>query len=383
MSDINVLDLFCGTGGFSYGFQEYSKRFNVVGAIDLLTHATETTKANHPNCVTFTQDIRTLKPSDVENSLNGKQVDLIVGGPPCQGFSSLRPFRSSTEDDPRNSLFEQFALFVNYFKPKVFVMENVVGLVTHNKGKTLAIIEDCFRQMGYKFDWKILNTANYGVPQKRERFILIGTRDGEEISFPTPTHYFKGKSIGVKQKERHVMGCTSLPSAVTLDEAIGDLPFIESAMTSSEYGEVPLNEYQQEMRKNSNLLTMHEAANHSKKMLEIISYSGSNINCIPKNLITSGFSSCYSRLNPNEPATTLTVKFQSPASSKCIHPFQNRALTAREGARIQSFNDTYRFNGSKTNIISMLGNAVPPLLGKAIASSVIEHFEEVMLEEHA
>ncbi|PCH93858.1 MAG: DNA (cytosine-5-)-methyltransferase [Gammaproteobacteria bacterium] len=383
MSDINVLDLFCGTGGFSYGFQRYSKRFKIVGAIDLLSHATDTTKANHPNCVTFTQDIRTLKPSELERSLKGKQIDLIVGGPPCQGFSSLRPFRSSKEDDPRNSLFEQFALFVNYFKPKVFVMENVVGLVTHNKGKTLTVIEDCFRQMGYKFDWRILNTANYGVPQKRERFILIGTRDGGKISFPTPTHSFKGKSIGVKQKERHVLAGTNLPPAVTLDEAIGDLPFIESSMASSEYGEMPLNEYQQEMRKNSNILTMHEAANHSKKMLEIISYSGSNINCIPKNLITSGFSSCYSRLNPNEPATTLTVKFQSPASSKCIHPFQDRALTAREGARIQSFNDTYKFNGSKTNIISMLGNAVPPLLGKAIASSVIEHFEEVMLEEQA
>lgn len=372
LSSYNIIDLFCGTGGFAHGFESYSDKFKVVCAVDILKQATNTAKANHKDCLIINDDIRNIRPSFVSNKLDNANIDLIVGGPPCQGFSSLRPFRSSDKDDPRNSLFEQFALYVNYFRPKVFVLENVVGLLTHKNGKTLKSIEECFSGINYKTDWKIMNAAHYGVPQKRERFVLIGIKDDYRIEFPEPTHFFEGRIIGHKDKRRMLVSDRELKPAVTLGEAISDLTPIKSGESSDRYYCDPLNDYQRNRRNGSSMVTMHESAKHSDKMLEIIKYSGDNINCIPKHLITSGFSSCYSRLRNDEPATTLTVKFQSPASSKCIHPSQDRALTAREGARIQSFDDSYIFEGSKTGIISMLGNAVPPLLGTAIARSIIK-----------
>lgn len=378
LEKINILDLFSGTGGFSHGFTSYSKKFNVVGAVELDTAAAQTTKMNHPDCLVINKDIRETKPSVFKEHLNGQPIDLIIGGPPCQGFSSIRPFRSSSEEDPRNTLFEQFALYVNFFKPKYFVMENVVGLVTHNNGITLQIIEEVFLNLGYDCEWKILNAANYGVPQKRERFIMIGTLNGGTLSFPEPTHSFNGKTIGIKDKSKMVVEQGKLDKAVSVMEAISDLPPLNSGESIENYISPPLNEYQLERRKNTkDILNLHQATNHPPKMLEIIKYAGDNISCIPSHLITSGFSNCYSRLSPDEPGPTITVKFVNPASSKCIHPYQDRALTPREGARIQSFDDDYKFAGSRVQIIKQIGNAVPPLLGKAIAKSIVKSFTEI------
>lgn len=380
MSTFNILDLFSGTGGFSYGFTRYSKEFKVVGAIDILKEAALTTKANHKDCLVINKDIRNIRPSSVERELpsTNKTIDVIIGGPPCQGFSSIRPFRSSDKDDPRNSLFEQFALFVNYFRPKVFVMENVVGLLTYNDGKTLEAIEETFKDMGYETEWKILNAANFGVPQKRERFILIGVQQGGKIEFPEATHTFEGKTIGHKDRSRMVVAKENLPKALSVMEAIGDLPHLNSGEHTESYNQPPQNEYQNHRRKNLEVLTLHKATQHPPKMLEIIKHAGDNINCIPKHLITSGFSNCYSRLSPDTPASTITVKFVNPASSKCIHPYQNRALTPREGARIQSFDDDYVFCGTRIQIIKQIGNAVPPLLGQAIAKSVLKMLKQKM-----
>jgi DNA (cytosine-5)-methyltransferase 1 len=153
---------------------------------------------------TYCGDIRTIRRSHVAEKLSIKSgfCGIIIGGPPCQGFSSIRPFRSSGEDDPRNSLFEEFASFVNYFRPTVFVMENVVGLATHNSGLVIEQIQNCFFQLGYDTEWKILNTAHYGVPQKRERLILIGVEKGGVIPFPNPTHTFDGPTIGYRNHQK-------------------------------------------------------------------------------------------------------------------------------------------------------------------------------------
>ncbi|CAD5373371.1 Cytosine-specific methyltransferase [Rubrivivax sp. A210] len=374
----SVFDLFCGTGGFSYGMESSNLGFDTRLGVDVLPVARTTFHKNHKRAVSICCDIRKLRRAEVAEAtkLGREEVDIIVGGPPCQGFSSIRPFRSTNDDDPRNNLFEEYASYVNYFRPKVFVLENVVGLATHKDGATIDSMQECFEALGYRCEWRILNAAHYGVPQKRERLVMIGGRDQAKPIFPEPTHAFSGSTIGYRDRSRVVRAVgqdlfsAQLPEAMTVMDAIGDLPPIESGDEATSYTSGPLNAYQAARRENATELRLHNATAHSRKMLEIIRHSGRNIDCIPRHLITSGFSSSYSRLDADEPSVTLTVNFVHPASNRCIHPEQDRALTPREGARIQSFDDGFEFAGNRTQIAKQIGNAVPPLLGKAIAGSI-------------
>lgn len=373
MGRILFADLFCGTGGFSRGFEKFSDDFELLLAIDILPVAAQTCRLNHKNTAVINSDIRKCQASEAEEKikiLGHKKLDLIIGGPPCQGFSSIRPFRSTEDEDPRNSLFEEFAKYINYFRPKMFVLENVVGLSTHARGSILTHMQELFHSLGYSTDWRILNTANFGIPQKRERFILIGAEKGGRINFPEPTHSFHGKTVGSKDKSRMLTARRDkAPKALSVMEAIGDLPEIESGHAADYYCEAQ-TEYQRERRKGEEKLTLHESTRHSPKMLEIIRHSGNSIHSIPPHLISSGFSTCYSRLAADEPANTLTVNFVHPASNRCIHPIQNRALSPREGARLQGFDDDFIFSGNRAQIVKQIGNAVPPLMGRAIASSI-------------
>ena len=386
MASMKVMDLFCGTGGFSKGFED-TGAFSVAYGIDVLPVAVETFRLNHSRAVAVEADIREVRLGSVAHrtGLARGEVDVIVGGPPCQGFSSIRPFRSAMENDPRNSLFEEFAAYVNYFRPRVFVMENVVGLATHSQGTTIEQIQECFDGLGYTSDWRIINAAHFGVPQKRERLVMIGAQHGARARFPSPTHAGEFKTIGVRDRARRLappppsdepglfaFDEPKLPDALTAMEAIGDLPPVAAGETANQYDLPPQNGYQAARRRRARRLELHVATGHSERMLEIIRHSGSNISSVPPHLITSGFSSCYSRLDPDEPAVTLTVNFVHPASNKCLHPFQDRALTLREGARLQSFDDDFSFAGTRTQIAKQVGNAVPPLLGQAIAESVLD-----------
>lgn len=376
-----IFDLFCGTGGFSAGFTAANpSRFRAVLGIDILKDSLETFSANHPHAHALKQDIRTVSCADIERltGIRRGRLGVLVGGPPCQGFSSIRPFRSSNEDDPRNTLFEQFANFVNYFRPPVFVMENVVGLATHQGGDTIEQIEECFASAGYDCEWRILNAAHFGVPQKRERLILIGAERGIKIVFPRHTHSCHGSTIGHRNKERMHLPedlplfrqQDSLSEAVSVMDAIDDLPAIDSGGSAERYERPARNAYQRERRSRRGVLTLHDSTRHTPKMLEIIRHSGPNISYIPKHLISSGFSSCYSRLAGDEPSVTITVNFVHPASNRCIHPVADRALTPREGARLQSFDDDFVFCGTRSQIVKQIGNAVPPLLGRAIGQAV-------------
>jgi DNA (cytosine-5)-methyltransferase 1 len=381
---LTVLDLFCGTGGFSKGF-ENAGGFEVVFGIDLLPDAIATFKGNHPDAEALAADLRNYPPDRIglELDLKPGQIDVVIGGPPCQGFSSIRPHRGSRHEDPRNDLFLDFANYVEYFRPQVFVLENVVGMATHRDGETLASMQEAFCNAGYATDWRVLNAAHFGVPQKRERLIVIGVESGGEVSFPDATHAGRnlGSTIGVRDRQRmhgievqrsfvsngKTNDMAALP-LITVSDAIDDLPPIESGESATSYERPPRTKYQRDRRADATCLDLHQSTRHREKMLEIIRHSGPNISYIPKHLITSGFSSCYSRLAADEPSVTITVNFVHPASNRCIHPTLNRALTPREGARLQSFDDDFVFCGSRAQIVKQIGNAVPPLLGQAIGS---------------
>ncbi|MFF5215413.1 DNA cytosine methyltransferase [Micromonospora sp. NPDC000442] len=378
---LKVMDLFCGTGGFSKGF-ENSGHYEVVYGIDVLAPSVETFLLNHPTALGIPGDIRKTSRAEVADRLGQGRGDIgvIIGGPPCQGFSSIRPNRSTNYDDPRNNLFEEFAAYVGYWQPLAFVFENVVGLATHNKGLDMEAVEDTFGRLGYQTDWKILNAAHFGVPQKRERLILVGTQPGISFHWPKPTHAGRFRTIGFKDSSRMLtpsepsllnQEAEPLPPAVTVAEAIDDLPPVESGETATRYDAPPRTSFQKERRADALELTWHGSTRHTAKMLEIIRHAGPNISSIPPHLITSGFSSCYSRLEADEPSPTITVNFVHPASNKCIHPIQHRALTPREGARLQSFDDTFLFAPTNRNLVAkQIGNAVPPLLGRVIGEAL-------------
>ena len=367
-----VLDLFCGVGGLSSGFEQIQD-FQVVGGVDLLGDRLDTFSLNHATANAYGQDIRSIA-TDVLDDENPRPY-VIVGGPPCQGFSSIRPFRNVDWADPRNNLAEEFCRIVNDLRPEWVVFENVVGLLTHEQGRSVRAIQEAFEEIGYRTEARVLNSAYYGVPQRRERLIIIGSLKKKLFNWPVPTHQIDARSMVGRSslliKPNENLRFELLP-AVTLDDALHDLPKLQSGEASDQYRkDVISTDYEVFIRNDAIKLTHHEATLHSKKMLEIIRHSGANIHALPHGLVTSGFSSCYSRLSANEPSVTLTVNFVHPASNRCIHPHQDRALTPREGARIQGFFDTFDFVGSRAQIVKQIGNAVSPLFGRKIAESIL------------
>lgn len=370
----SVLDLFCGVGGFSFGF-EMHEAFQVVAGVDLLNDRLQTFSYNHAAANAYGQDIRTISTHILDNE--NPRPFVIVGGSPCQGFSSIRPFRNVERNDPRNNLAEEFCRIVHELQPEWIVFENVVGLLTHNKGQTLQAIVGAFEEVGYRTSYKVLNAAYYGLPQCRERLIIIGNRRGKAFKWIQPTHWCEHRSMAGQQefvlKPLGGLFAQELQSAVTINEAIHDLPPVKAGERATVYrNDIEPTQYEIFIRNGAQRLTMHEATAHSPRMLEIIRQAGTNIYALPPGTVTSGFSSCYSRLNGDEPSVTLTVNFVSPASNRCIHPQQHRALTPREGARLQGFFDTFKFIGTRSQIVKQIGNAVPPLLGRIIAQGILE-----------
>ncbi len=347
---LKVLDLFSGVGGMSYGFEMAG--FKVVAAIEFDKSIAESMLKNHKNTKIYIDDIRNIKPEKVKSDVG--KIDIIVGGPPCQGFS-LKGKRGGLKDE-RNFLFREYVKYVAYFKPKYFVIENVPTILSSNNGYFKEEIIKEFTKIGYKISCGILNASDFGVPQNRRRAIFIGTKLKNSISLPLKNN-----------KEK-----------VTVWDAISDLAYLNSneGLFEDNYKFKAKSQFQNELRRNSNKLFNHQSTNHSKVAID-------RLKRIPpekgkeflSEKITSTFGQTWGRLEKNKQSPTIVTRFDTPSNGKNSHPFLHRAITPREAARIQSFPDNFVFFGNKTSINKQIGNAVPPLLGKAIADHIKTHFK--------
>ena len=336
----NVLDLFCGCGGLSLGFEKAG--YNVLLGVDVWKDALKTYKANHLNSNILCADLSTLSPEEVSTKIEGKVVDVIIGGPPCQGFSIAG---KRIVDDERNTLYKSFVRMVAHFKPKAFVLENVPNILTMGSGAIKdAIIKD-FESLGYKVVTKVLLASNYGVPQNRKRAIFVGLKSKQEFEYPVPT----------------------VESAITVREAISDLPEC-SISEGDNYPMEPQSEYQRFMRNNSKGIYNHEITIHNDKTKEIISLvpDGGNYKNLPLELqATRKVHIAWTRLNSSKPSITIDT-----GHNHHFHYVFNRVPTVRESARIQSFPDDFIFLCGKTSQLKQVGNAVPPLMAEVIAKKL-------------
>lgn len=367
---LNSIDLFSGCGGMTLGFKRAG--FTSVLASDIDENCQKTFATNFPEIPFICGDLADLKKEDFDAFIKKAEIDVIIGGPPCQGFSLANKRRNKISDDPRNRLFYEFVKTIHWYNPKTVVMENVKGLLSMQSGKVIAQIIKEFEsagEFGYNVAYKILKASDYGVPQSRERIILMGVRKDLNLNpeFPGPVE---------------------APN-ITVDDAILDLPQIKAAegYEKMAYATTAQNEYQKLMRRNSKFVYNHIAMKHTKRLIDRFEAikPGKNLLDVwethgavqrgnPSEKSSIKFSQNNLRLLGNKPAPTIAASFQS----NFIHPYLNRNFTAREGARLQSFPDDFIFEGMRTKMswekglsqYQQIGNAVPPLMAFAIANTI-------------
>ena len=360
MKKPKVIDLFAGVGGLSLGFENCG--FDVVLANEYDESIAAAYKANHEGTRMIVGDITSLDLEKTFGPYKG-QIDVVIGGPPCQGFSQKG--QRKTIHDERNFLFKYYVRVVELVKPRYFVMENVPNLLTAEKGYFRKEIEELFNSMGYQLKMGILNASDYGVPQNRRRAVIIGKRGGAAPGLPKPRNI-----------------------TVTIWDAISDLAYLNSGegAEEQEYRGKPRSEYQKKLRGGSAILRNHVATRHSSLALERLAMIPPNAGkeVLPEEHLTrSIYSGTWTRMRKDEISVTITTRFDTPSSGKFTHPFLDRAITVREAARIQSFPDSFRFVGSKGSQMKQVGNAVPPLLAGAIAEVVMNDLKEGVDSEQA
>lgn len=346
----NVIDLFAGVGGLSLGFEMAG--FEVALANERDPSIAEAYVRNRPNANMIVADITELPIDETFGPYEGK-VTAVIGGPPCQGFSQKGKRKSI--NDPRNFLFRYYFEVVERVKPRYFVIENVPNLLTTENGLFKDEIIELFSGIGYAVSCGVLCAADFGVPQDRHRTCILGKfGTSEPLMLPVPN----GKRA-------------------TIWDAISDLSYLESGDGAEQqaYRNAPSSEYQRLMRAGSDKLFNHVATRHSKVTLErlkmIAPERGKEM--LPEEHHTKSiYSGTWCRMKKNGIAKTITTRYDTPSSGEFTHPYLNRAITTREAARIQSFPDTFHFFGSKSSQMKQVGNAVPPLLGKAIAECILE-----------
>lgn len=347
-----VINLFAGVGGLSLGFKMAG--FDIVLANEYDESIAAAFKYNNTNTKVIVADIRNLP---VEETFAGyrKKTAVIIGGPPCQGFSQKGQRKSI--NDERNFLFRQFVNVVDYVRPQYFVMENVPNLFTVENGYFEKKIIGLFRKKGYFLKTTTLNAGDYGIPQTRRRAVIIGKCGGPAPTVPKPVNY-----------------------KVSIWDAISDLAYLNSGegKDCDTYRYQPQSNYQQVLREGSDKLYNHRATNHSDlvlKRLRMIPPNGGKEYLPIEHLTGSIYSGTWTRMGKNETSVTITTRFDTPSSGKFTHPFLHRAITVREAARIQSFPDSFRFIGTKSSQMKQVGNAVPPLLAKAIAMIIMNDLQ--------
>lgn len=353
--EFRILDLFSGAGGFSSGFEKH-KDFTTVLANDFNRDALETFKYNFKNTETIYGDIteESVKGLIIEKARK-LRVNMIIGGPPCQGFSLKG--KKLGMDDPRNFLFLEFYNIVVNVKPEIFVIENVKHLLHSLDGYFIEQIRSRFSDLGYYVNYGFLNAKDFGVPQNRERTIIIGSLS-KNIELPNSSIY----------------------KNLTVRDAISDISYLESGEGDfkQRYKEQSLTEYQKELRSNSSFLYNHVATNHSELALEKLSMippEGDKSSLPKKYLGKQKFSNTWSRLKWDDVSPTIDTRFDTPSNGRNSHPYLNRAITPREAARLQSFDDNFIFQGKKTQICKQIGNAVPPRLAHSIAIKIADTYK--------
>lgn len=380
------VDLFAGAGGLSCGLKQSG--FFPILANELVTQYAETYQINHQDTQMIVGDVRQVCEINMKNLLGVKEgeVDLVAGGPPCQGFSVNAPIR--TLDDERNHLFKDFLRVVASLQPKAVLIENVPGIISLGKGTVVKQIYAELEAMGYKVGHKILFAGHYGVPQMRFRTVFIAIKKYKgEISFPEPQ--FSAKAVANFKGAKEL--CISIPPLfyqelkrqITVLDALSDLPKIENnqKISPEKYESEPQNDYQKYLRGGCKKITSHCCARITEVNLERLKYipQGGSWRDIPHDLLPEGLKRArrsdhtkrYGRLHPDALCSTVLTKCD-PHWGSFFHPTQNRIISVREAARIQSFPDTYLFSGSITQQYEQVGNAVPPLLGKAIGDEIMK-----------
>lgn len=352
----HIVDLFAGVGGLSFGFAE-NPNYRIVMANEIEKDIAVAYSLNHPEVTMLNCDIQDLSEEDIMQATKGASIDLVIGGPPCQSYSTV----GKRQMDDRANLFMQYKRVLQIIQPRAFIFENVTGILSMDKGKLFKRIQDEFFELGYTMKYQILDAVDYGVPQHRERVILVGFKGENPFEYPEATHGGKKKPY------------------VTLKEAIGDLPVIKSGQGSTHYAKECDNDFLRFVRGSEHFVSEHRAPKNGEHLIKIMETlkDGQSKDDLPEDIRPkSGYGNTYAKLWWDRPSTTITRNFACPSSSRCIHPRDSRAMSIREGARLQSFPDSYQFYGSDGMKRLEIGNAVPPLLSRAIAAAMLEAMEK-------
>lgn len=399
---MRIVDLFSGAGGLTFGFYYKKKDDSFIKnqensfafANELDPYAAKAFSLNYPDIVLLNQDIRTIDEETVKRLIGNEPIDLVIGGPPCQSFSTVGQRRF----DDKAKLYEEYYRILKIIKPKMFLFENVKGLLSmrevfykldkegniifedsDDKEKTslnprkrpvvdhygdliIDILRRQFEEIGYSIEYDTINAVDYGIPQNRERVVIIGCRNDLHLQWTFPE--------------------ATCQTALTIKEAISDLPRVGEGQNKKKYTKDPQNAYQRLMRGKCETITHHCCGKYGDKIKTVIKHvkQGQGKDDFNKLVdegvvkkeykLTSGYANTYGRLVAKLPSPTITNNMSTPSALRCIHYRQNRALTPREGARIQSFPDWFVFCGSKENVTAQIGNAVPPLLALCFAQQI-------------